>query len=183
MQFIFLELNEWNHPFFCFCFALTRPHFSINMSTFCAKSLECSPYKITMASLSINDQSNKKYSHILWKTCARIRMVLIDSNVYSAQAGTHALSLNVVIYALLLSDLHRKKTRAQYRFLKEKLFIRYRKSTSIDKTSLHLLKYWPNEHSIGRSLLTGISNLRPPSCQKGSKMCNFFTKSCYHLPM
>ncbi len=34
----------------------------------------------------------------------RIKKVLIDSNGYSTQAGVHAVSLTVVIYALLLED-------------------------------------------------------------------------------
>ncbi len=37
-------------------------------------------------------------------------MVLIDTRGYSTQAGTHAISLTVVIYALLLGGLHRKMT-------------------------------------------------------------------------
>ncbi len=46
--------------------------------------------------------------------CYDIKMVLIDSHGYSTKAGTHATSLTVVIYALLLGDLHWKMTAAQY---------------------------------------------------------------------
>ncbi len=36
-------------------------------------------------------------------------MVLTDSHGYSTPAGTHAVSLAVVIYALLLGGIHRQK--------------------------------------------------------------------------
>ncbi len=45
---------------------------------------------------------------ISYKRCARITVILIDSHGLSTQAGTHAVSLTVVIYALLLGGQHRK---------------------------------------------------------------------------
>jgi len=104
-------------------------------------------------------------------------MVLFASHGYTTQTGTHAVSLAVVIYALLLGGLHRKLTATQYRVLKEGLFLRYHKSTIRDKlTYIYLKRNRLNGKSIVRSLLTGIPNLQPPLHQKGSKISHFCIK-------
>ncbi len=105
-------------------------------------------------------------------------MVLIVSHGYSSQAVTHAISLNVVIYTLLLGGQHRKMPATQSRILKEKLFLRYhKKSTIIDKPEYI---FWnrnrPNEQSIGRSLLTRFPNTRLLLYQKVSKVSHCLHK-------
>ncbi len=68
---------------------------------------------MTMAPIPRNDQSSKG-THVLQKTWAKSKPVHIDSSHgYSTQAGTHAVFLTVVIYALLLCGLHRKKIATQ----------------------------------------------------------------------
>ncbi len=65
-------------------------------------------------------------------------MVLIDSHRHSTQAGAHAISHVIVIDLPLLGGVHCKKT-AQSHALKEWLFMRFHKSTTISKTDLRPL--------------------------------------------
>ncbi len=50
-------------------------------------------------------------------------MALIDSHGYSTQTGTHAVSLAVVMYALLLVSQHRKMPATQSGVLKPRTHI------------------------------------------------------------
>ncbi len=87
--FLFCNINlpkrnsySWNklHGMFFLCVFSPRsnfPHYMLNFRSGL-------PYKMTMASLSRNDHSNK-ITHILQKTCVRIKMILIDSHGYGIQ--------------------------------------------------------------------------------------------------
>ncbi len=84
-------------------------------------------------------------------------MVLIDSHRYSTHAGAHIIYLTVVMNALIL-DGH---IATQSCVLKEGLFMKYHKYTTIDKPSYIFWKInRPKVKSICRFLLTGIPNLR-----------------------
>ncbi len=100
-------MNEMVRSFVC-CPLQGHP-LPRNVSSFCAN----------LCSGSLEYELSNKYTHILQMTCAKIKIVLIDSDGYSTQAGTHTVSLTVVIYALLLDGQHRKKKTTLSHILKQ----------------------------------------------------------------
>lgn len=108
------NLHSWNKlmtwHILCFVINKTIPR---KLCLFYAKPLERSPYKMTMVTLSRNEQFNKS-THIFKTTCARIKIVLLDSHRYSTHAGGYSISLTIVIYALRSIGLHWKTIVIQY---------------------------------------------------------------------